>query len=375
VEKAIAHGDELMQCIDGLEHWAALQCTSSDLTGEQRDMITSYCYELRGEIRKLEMTFAEEIGRATSAAETSADLIASTVVAAMKEPLDQVVQSVPSVSSYAAATKPKPTLKPPPSLNLSPTIPEPSHTVLIYPTESAPAAEKNSEATWQKITKTINPSVEQWRIVAHRKVRNGGVLLRTTDPSTAKSIVASSALKSTGLTIVEAKRPRPRLIVHGVAASLSNEEFLREVHRLNFDDVSWTDFSDNVRFVGRAGSKSGSTCSYIIETSPQYRTQLLKNDLVFVGWSACRIRDHLRIPRCYKCQVLGHMSAGCTAKPACSHCAGEHDFTQCPDKARPPRCVNCIRFKQDANHPANSSNCTVYLQALEGAKRRTDYGL
>ncbi|CAH1114798.1 unnamed protein product [Psylliodes chrysocephalus] len=47
---------------------------------------------------------------------------------------------------------------------------------------------------------------------------------------------------------------------------------------------------------------------WIIEVIPEIRNKLLEKDRVYLGWSSCIVRDHIRILRCYKSQKFGHHS-------------------------------------------------------------------
>ena len=44
-----------------------------------------------------------------------------------------------------------------------------------------------------------------------------------------------------------------------------------------------------------------------------------------VGWVNCRIREHVEVAGCFRCQGYGHVSRGCTLsrrKDACWRCGG-----------------------------------------------------
>ena len=59
--------------------------------------------------------------------------------------------------------------------------------------------------------------------------------------------------------------------------------------------------------------------------------------------------------RCHKCQKYGHRQYQCRqVKRACSLCAGEHGYTECPNKDR-PKCANC-----GGEHAAVSRQCGAY---------------
>lgn len=78
-----------------------------------------------------------------------------------------------------------------------------------------------------------------------------------------------------------------------------------------------------------------------------------------VSWD--RYYNKKLITQCHRCQMWNHATTNCNAKPACLKCAGEHWTHECTkSKDEPAVCVNC-----KGSHPANSTECTVYVQKIE----------
>src|SRR5258705_9718002 len=72
----------------------------------------------------------------------------------------------------------------------------------------------------------------------------------------------------------------------------------------------------------------------------------------------------LGIVQCFKCQVYGHTSITCTAKPRCVRCGGGHYSRLCtvPESSNMSHltCVNC-----GGNHPASYRGCSSYKLLAE----------
>ena len=100
---------------------------------------------------------------------------------------------------------------------------------------------------------------------------------------------------------------------------------------------------------------------------------LFRLDKLRVGWVSCRIREHVEVARCFRCQGYGHASRGCTLpgrKDACWRCGGaSHVAKEC--KA-PPRCLTCAdRGEKDVAHAWGSDSCPIFraeLRRLRGGK-------
>ena len=119
----------------------------------------------------------------------------------------------------------------------------------------------------------------------------------------------------------------------------------------------------------------------IIETDPKTFNFLIskeeKVNEVHVGWRNCKIYEHMRIRRCFKCGGYNHFSRDCKEKISCVSCSGEHESRECRSNFK--KCINCIRANEkynlnlDINHAAIDRECKCYLKIVETLKTKTKY--
>ncbi|XP_041477928.1 uncharacterized protein LOC121425900 [Lytechinus variegatus] len=64
-------------------------------------------------------------------------------------------------------------------------------------------------------------------------------------------------------------------------------------------------------------------------------------------------------PRCFKCQMFGHVADSCKNKVRCVRCGEGHSYDDCPNKET----RKCCRCKQ--NHSAAYLGCTSYKEAVK----------
>ncbi|CAG9825842.1 unnamed protein product [Phaedon cochleariae] len=165
----------------------------------------------------------------------------------------------------------------------------------------------------------------------------------------------------------------PRIAVIGVPSDWRPN---RVAARINDDlDLPEND-PDEVISKYKFGDRNSTTCTWVIECKPNIRNIILNRKKLYLGWSACPVRDHVRILRCFKCQGFGHMASVCKNKAACSRCTGEHDTKDCTNNGR-PSCINCIRAKvneEECFHEACDNKCVTYNRRLQAHINNTDYG-
>lgn len=74
-----------------------------------------------------------------------------------------------------------------------------------------------------------------------------------------------------------------------------------------------------------------------MNVTPQAYESIIKNNKsrrIYIRFMACKVKEFLKITRCFKCQILRHNAANCKAEfEACGWCAElGHIKKDCPNR-------------------------------------------
>lgn len=237
--------------------------------------------------------------------------------------------------------------------------------VAIYPADK----NKTSEDTKSLVQKIIRPEQMKLQVRGLRKTKNGGVIISTDSKGDIEKLKKNEQLTTSGLTIDEPQKRRPRIIVVGVPTSMQDTEVFNCIFQQNLADklksMTTEKFLSSVKLSHKSGKKNAETCNYVIEVTAEIRKALITKDRVFVNWSSCPVRDFTLVTRCYKCQQYGHAAKTCRGeKTICGHCGEDgHDMKECPKKAEPPKCATCMHYKKPCNHKTGDLDCPARKMA------------
>lgn len=98
--------------------------------------------------------------------------------------------------------------------------------------------------------------------------------------------------------------------------------------------------------------------------------QILRKDVIRIGWMNCRVEEADAPVRCFKCSKYGHAANKCESKTTmegkCFNCCGEgHLAKECRNEAR------CYACKTDRGHKTQSMQCPVYRRTVQEWRRTT----
>lgn len=233
----------------------------------------------------------------------------------------------------------------------------------------------------KKVRYTARPSELAVSVSSIKTVSQGSVLIECNDKSSLEKL-QNKVVNELGsdYDIKIPKTIRPKILIVGVREEnlRDNQMFIDGIRSQN--PLLKSINQDEIRFVRKYKPKNKIHFNVVLEIPPQYFTQILYNQKIFIGWNSCPVYEFIGVLRCFKCWRFGHKAGECRQeKSICPLCNENHSSnSECPvDKIE---CTNC-KYASEVikvpnitfNHTVFDKNCKSYLRALEQAKSKIEY--
>jgi len=356
--------------VQKLKNWAISPAVVTKISKPQAEKFNKYINMLREEI----VCAREERARLDTRVKERSE-IGKMVREIVREEVDKIKSGMEETSeSYAHAAKKVLPDIPPISGNNGPVVQAPKQVIVRHET-------KESEVVIKELKKLVLPSSIGLKVRRLVSIRNGVIVEADTEEG-ADNLVAHAPLKEAGFIVERPTKKKPVIMIFDVGADLKDEEIKDEVFSRNVQgsSIRKDEFLEEfqIRRKFKDARSAGRKVNLVVESSVRVRNWLRGKERIFVEWQSCKVIDYVDVARCYKCQRYGHIAKHCNhEKPSCSHCAGEHEYKDCPDKGKKEKecCANCKREKrQNMKHNVASKKCTSYEKAIKRRNEKTDYG-
>ncbi|KAG7197406.1 hypothetical protein KM043_018840 [Ampulex compressa] len=227
--------------------------------------------------------------------------------------------------------------------------------ILIRPADEEKFA--TSEATKKAIMSIINAATEKIGIKSGRMTRDKGVIIEAIKPEHIKVFTSNGRLQEAGLVASRPTGERPRLIVYDVLSDLKESEVTRSIAAQNSLNLQEDEAAQHMRALFKTGERGKDTVNWVLEVAPEIRRKILAKERVNIGWMSCKVRNHLQVSRCFKCQSYGHIAKHCkAAEEICKQCSKSgHRGTDCPETDKKAVCINCKKSHREFHHKAGRS--------------------
>jgi len=296
--------------------------------------------------------------------------ISRTCVSTVQDAATKIAQSQSSQKSFSEAVKSDSKIRVPrgPTVAVSGS----STTFIIAPTPTASSKFVDFVSTKSALYKAVNPI--DFDLKVKRITRAGGNEIRVEAESVnLDKLRSSESLARTGLSVKEDHKFNPRLLVLGIPREMTKDEIRRDLIHQNLDGEENPDIKVVYLYTPIGGS---SVTRCVIEVPPNVRAKLFSTSRIYLGFSSCAVKDHVRVRHCYKCLAFGHLSAECTRDAHCGHCSEEHEMRKCPSRSAVPVCFNCKsnNLSDFAHSALDGSKCSLLKKRLTNKVLMTNYG-
>ncbi|KAG7300335.1 hypothetical protein JYU34_015926 [Plutella xylostella] len=335
--------------------------TEGKLNTDQKIRIHNLCSRKVGSETSHIAVLYQALGQNTRQAYTALDAVQD------KNNLSQKLEDLKCIISEAPKTHPGTStfadiLKKGPLPHIQPNH---SSSIAIYPSDR----NKSSEDTKSLVQTIISPNDMKLHVTGLRKTRNGGVIISTDTKEDIEKLKQSKQLETSGLTIDEPHKRKPRVAIIGVPVKMQDSDVFNYLYHQNLadklQDTTQESFMNSIKLSHKSGKRDAKTCNFIIEVSALIRNALISQGRVFLNWSSCAVKDFTIVTRCYKCQQYGHAAKSCRETVAtCGHCGERgHVQSECTKKAEPPKCATCLHFNKPCNHKTGDAECPAKVIA------------
>lgn len=244
-----------------------------------------------------------------------------------------------------------------------------AETIEVIPREYIDSKLPDSSAMCKAVLSSIRPAESGIKIDRVIKGKSKSVRIVAARDDLDK---LQPMLDKIGMDVRRVDKLNPRLIVRDIPVDINKQHFIKDLIKQNLDGVN----EEDVKLVYWFPAKNRQSTSAVVEVSPGVRSKLLNQARVYLGWSSCRVADHVRVLQCYKCLNFGHVAKDCrAASDVCGHCCGEHESRLCPNKASIRKCHNCVSAKIVAvDHSAfDTFACPILQRRLKDRMRMIKY--
>ncbi|KAF6197416.1 hypothetical protein GE061_020225 [Apolygus lucorum] len=137
--------------------------------------------------------------------------------------------------------------------------------------------EADEQDIMKKLSSSINPKDLGLDIKSSRSMRGGGVILEVEGQVNVSDLQKNTAISALGITIKEAPSKCPRVLIHGVPASLTPEELLEDFWKSNCAEIGEDNRKDGFIPVYKAGPKNHSETKWVVQVSQAVRSIIIKD--------------------------------------------------------------------------------------------------
>lgn len=244
-------------------------------------------------------------------------------------------------------------------------------TVIITPKEG-----EDTRAIEKVIRDTLNPRTDKIKIKKIKTTKKN-IIIETESNNDTEKIIKHDKLQQK-MTIERPKKKMPKIIVYDVPNHMTTKDLTEYTYEQNFEELcSREEFEKEFQPKFKTGPRDKEIVHHVVEVSPRVRNVVIQKGRIYLPFISVTAKDFLVIPRCNKCQDLGHVAKHCLCENTiCAHCGDkDHERKECTKRERAQVCIACNKRGKKCNKTGKDwRDCETYRLLVQREIDRTDYG-
>lgn len=222
----------------------------------------------------------------------------------------------------------------------------------------------------------LNPRTDKIKIKKIKTTKKN-IIIETVTESDSEKIIKHAKLNHK-MTIERPKKKLPKVILYDVPTNMTTDDLTDYAYEQNFEDIcTREEFNNEFQPKFKTGPRDKETTHHVVEVSPRVRKEVIQRGRIYLPFLSVTAKDYLVIPRCNKCQDLGHVAKHCQCENIiCAHCGEkDHERKECSNKDNPKKCIACHKRGKKCNKTGKDwRDCETYRLLMQREIDRTEYG-
>ena len=208
-----------------------------------------------------------------------------------------------------------------------------------------------------------------------RHLKSGAIIIESHDQTQQEKLKVALQDKK-HLQAKEFQGSDPMFVVTGIEKGFSDEEFVKEIIRLNNEIETELGYEvyEKIKVITKKQCRNVAKENWILQASPEVAKWFLKRNVINFDFLKVYVQEHLNLAICFRCSGFGHVAKYCNEKQCCPKCGKQHASKDCIEETL--KCPNCIKqkFKEaESCHSARDSSCPVYKRHLNRYRKNINY--
>jgi hypothetical protein len=256
-------------------------------------------------------------------------------------------------------------------------------TVIVAPIDDD---DDNVVNTCSLIKKNINPHESNFKVNSIKNNKRGEAIIKCPDKQSAeklKNVIKEKLCDKVIIKEKEEKLHRLECVIYKNGEEFDEDNTSLQENLIEVNELKHYVPDYKLRVVTKFETRNKNAVVLIIDVNQQTHNYLMitkQETLKIHTWLSVRVRKHVNIKICSRCQGYGHTRKFCRMeKPYCRKCARDHETKDCDSHRDDICCAQCYYRNEkteglnlDTCHYTHDRECPIYQSYRAAVEKRYD---